>query len=58
MLEECNNISVQQEKAGIIESVADINSISKVSYLLHRDVVCNDAETTKVQIVYDASYFH
>ena len=57
VLEEYNNIIVEQEKAGIIERVADTNTISKVSYLPHRAVVRNDAETTKVRIVYDASCF-
>ena len=57
ILEEYNNIIVEQENAGIIEKVAETNTISKVSYLPQQAIVRNEAETTKVQIVYHASWY-
>ena len=55
VLEEYDSIIAEQKKTGIIEQVPDITVESKVSYLPHRAVIRNDAETTKVRIVYDAS---
>ena len=55
VLEEYDSIIAEQRKTGIIEQVPDITVESKVSYLPHRAVIRNDAETTKVRIVYDAS---
>ena len=55
VLEEYDSIIAEQEKAGIIEKVPEIKTGDKVSYLPHRAVIRNDAETTKLRIVYDAS---
>lgn len=45
----------QQEENGMIERVAELDAADNVHYLSHHTVVCKDAETTKVRIVYDAS---
>ena len=50
-----NEIISQQAKEGIIAKVSELEPASKVHYLPHRAVVREDAETTKVRVVYDAS---
>ena len=56
ILSEYDNIIQEHEKAGIIEKVVDLEpSGSSPHYLPHRTVVRQDAGTTKVCIVYDAS---
>lgn len=45
----------EQERVGIIEKVTDIEPANKVSYLPHRAMVQEGAETTKVRVMFDAS---
>jgi len=57
VLAKYDEIIREQEQAGIVEKVADLESETpgKVHYLAHRAVVREHAETTKVRIVFDAS---
>ena len=58
LLGEYDSIIKAQEEAGIIERVSSSqgsNPDSKVHYIPHQAVVRENAETTKVRIVYDAS---
>ena len=58
LLAEYDSIIKAQEKTGIIEKVSPNESISnetKIHYVPHQAVVCKDATTTKLRIVYDAS---
>ena len=55
ILEKYNDIISQQVEEGIIEQVAELEPEGKVHYLPHRAVVRENAETTKIRIVYDAS---
>ena len=50
-----NDIINEQVKEGIIERVSELETAGKVHYLPHRAVVRENAETTKVRVVYDAS---
>ena len=50
-----NDIISQQVSEGIIEQVSELEPASKIHYLPHRAVIRENAETTKVRIVYDAS---
>ena len=45
----------EQELMGIIERVPAIDNVSKMHYLAHQAVIRDEAETTKVRIVFDAS---
>lgn len=49
-------ITCQQVNDGVIEKVTELESASNIHYLPHRAVVRENAETTKVRIVYDASF--
>ena len=53
--EKYNEIILDQEKAGIVEKVSELESSDKVHYLAHQAVIREEAETTKVRIVFDAS---
>ena len=55
VLEQYDSIIHDQLKDGIIEEVPGDLQVSKVSYLPHQPVIRENAETTKVRIVYDAS---
>ncbi|XP_057302720.1 uncharacterized protein LOC130636888 [Hydractinia symbiolongicarpus] len=55
LLKEYNEIMVKQLSEGIIEKVICEAVSGKEFYLPHRPVVREQAETTKVRIVYDAS---
>eukprot|EP00794_Sanderia_malayensis_P009579 gene9579-biopygen7911 len=55
VLQKYEDIIQQQVHDGIIEQVSELEPAGKVHYLPHRAVVREDAETTKVRIVYDAS---
>ena len=50
-----NDIISEQLESGIIEKVPELHVAEKVHYLPHTAVVRENAETTKVRIVYDAS---
>ena len=50
-----NDIINEQVKEGIIERVSELETADKIHYLPHRAVVRENAETTKVRVVYDAS---
>ena len=45
----------QQLESGVIEKVAELESADKIHYLPHLAVVRQDAVTTKLRVVYDAS---
>ena len=55
VLKEYDVIIKEQIKSGIVEKVTELESVSKVHYLPHHAVVRNNAKTTKVRVVYDAS---
>ena len=55
VLEQCNLVIIDQLDKGIIEVVPEGDKATKVSYLPHQPVVCEQVETTKVKVVYDAS---
>ena len=52
---ECQKVIDEQLKAGIIEKVSNLDTYDDCHYLPHRPVVRQQAKTTKVRIVYDAS---
>ena len=53
VLDEYNSIIKEQLNSGVIEKVAKLEETEKVHYLSHHTVIRRDAETTKLQIVYD-----
>ena len=55
--EKLNAMPAEQEQAGILGKVADLESetLGKIHYLAHRIAIWENAETTKVRIVFDAS---
>ena len=55
LLNEYHRIMKEQAEQGIIEQVTSLEKVDKVHYLPHQAVICKDAVTTKVRIVYDAS---
>ena len=55
ILEKYNEVISQQVKDGIVEQVSQLEPASKIHYLPHRAVIRENAETTKLRIVYDAS---
>ena len=54
-MEKYDQIIREQEQMGIIEKVPAIDNVSKMHYLAHQAVIRDEAETTKVRIVFDAS---
>ncbi len=50
-----NEVISQQVKDGIVEQVSELEPAGKIHYLPHRAVIREDAETTKLRVVYDAS---
>ena len=40
---------------GVIKKAATVSQLQKEFYIPHKSVICNSAETTKMQIIYDAS---
>eukprot|EP00794_Sanderia_malayensis_P012189 gene12189-biopygen9725 len=55
IFKKCNDIIDEQVKLGIIEQVSEMDQANKIHYLPSQTVVRDDAETTKVRIVFDAS---
>ncbi|XP_065061319.1 uncharacterized protein LOC135688408 [Rhopilema esculentum] len=55
VLQTYDNIIKEQLKDGVIEKVAELEASERQHYLPHQAVVRENAETTKVRIVYDAS---
>ena len=55
ILEGYDNIIKEQLDNGIIEEVSELETSTKTSYLPHQAVIRQDAETTKLRVVYDAS---
>ena len=55
LLKEYDNIIRQQEEQGIIEPVPEKPDGDRIHYIPHHCVVREQAESTKVRIVYDAS---
>lgn len=45
----------EQAEVGIIERVLELETPDKVHYLPHHAVIRNEAKTTKIRVVYDAS---
>ena len=54
-LRKYDDIIREQEETGIIEKVPALGNVGRTHYLAHQAVVREDAETTKVRIVFDAS---
>ena len=54
-LDRYNNIIAEQLEAGVIEQVMELEPAEKTFYLPHMAVIRDEAETTKVRNVYDAS---
>ena len=54
-LQKYNDIILEQEQSGIIERVSELESAKNVHYLAHQAVIREEAETTKVRVVFDAS---
>ena len=54
-MEKYDQIIREQEQMGIIEKVPAIDNASKMHFLAHQAVIPDEAETTKVCIVFDAS---
>jgi len=50
-----NAIIKEQAEVGIIERVMELEMPDKVHYLPHHAVIWNEAKTTKIHMVYDAS---
>ena len=55
VLQEYDNIIKDQLERGIVEKVVGLDNSSNVHYLPHHAVIREEAETTKLRIVYDAS---
>ena len=55
VLQKYNDMILEQLNSGIVSRVAELEDNRKVSYLPHSAVIREDAETTKVRVVYDAS---
>ena len=55
ILHEYHHIINEQLNKGVIEPVVELECSERVHYLPHHAVVRQDAKTTKVRIVYDAS---
>ena len=46
----------EQAALGIIERVPELETAEKIHYLPHHAVIQKDAKTTKLRVVYDASF--
>ena len=55
MLKEYDSIIREQVEQGIVELVAALEKVGRIHYLPHQAVICKDAVTTRVCIVYDVS---
>ena len=55
ILREYDSIIKEQLKTGVIERVPELDAAEKVHYLPHQAVVRQNAQTTNIRIVYDAS---
>ena len=54
-LHKYDEIIREQEKTGIIQGVINLEPVVQSHYLPHRAVVREDAETTKIRVLFDAS---
>ena len=50
-----NAIIKEQAEVGIIYRVLELERPDKIHYLPHHAVIRNEAKTTKIRVVYDAS---
>lgn len=48
-------LSRSKREVGIIERVMELETPDKVHYLPHHAVIRNEAKTTKIRVVFDAS---
>ena len=55
MLTEYDSIIKEQQNAGVIEKVKELEETGKVHYLSNQAVISRDAEAMKLRIVYDSS---
>ena len=55
ILKQYDSIITEQLEANVISEVSTLEQANKVSYLPHQAVCRENAETTKVRVVYDAS---
>ena len=55
ILEKYDAIISEQVQDGIIEQVSEMEPAVKTHYLPHREVIRENAESTKIRVVYDAS---
>ena len=55
IFEKYNEVISQQVRDGIVEQVTELDPATKIHFLPHRAVIREDAETTKLRVVYDAS---
>ena len=54
-LEEHHEVMEQQIEQGILELVLEVPIGEVIHYILHQPVICDQAESTKMRIVYDRS---
>ena len=55
IFEKYNEVISQQVRDSIVEQVTELDPATKIHFLRHRAVIREDAETTKLRVVYDAS---
>ena len=55
IFEKYNEVISQQVRDGIVEQVTELDPATKIHFPPHRAVIREDAETTKLRVVYDAS---
>ena len=55
IFEKYNEVISQQLRDGTVEQVTELDPATKVDFLPHRAVTREDAETTKLRVVYDTS---
>ena len=55
ILKKCDDVIKDQIKQGIIEEVPDLPTGERINFLPHHPVIRENAESTKVRVVYDGS---